>query len=542
MKIKKYILPVVSVLFLASCNYEDVNKNIYGITDDDMKQGGLMYVAPFMDMQKLVIPIGSPTESTGPGNDLANTDLMSAGNYIGFWGMNNNWNFGTEANWNFTEGRMSYAYQNLYSKFFRSWNNINMNVKDSDNLADKEVGAIANIVKVIAWSRATDVFGPIVYTNAGNGDIAPKLDSQETVYKAMLADLYASAQILNQSVSKILPAYDVIYNGNPQNWTRLANSMMLRLAVRVHFKNPTLAKEFIEKALDPKNGGVIENIAQEAKIKNSEKMPLMNSMIPTVVDYKETRQGATIWSYLKGYDDPRMNVYFEPGIYKDKTDFYPLAPTNKQKKYEGPNSPEFASKPKVDANTPIYWFRTSEVLFLKAEAALFGLSTGGDAKAFYEAGVTMSFEENGVNGAGSYLSKDKVKPQDVTNREVVYDWNYSCIISEGNVSPQWNVSAGKEKQLQQIITQKYLALYPNAVEAWTEYRRTGYPFLMKPNDDRAYSRIGAEEKAMTPERFRFSSLEYGTNPNMSEVQKLLGGDDQGATKLWWVRSDRPKQP
>lgn len=124
MKIRKYLIPVLSVLALASCDYEKINTNIYGITEEEMKQGGLLYGAPFMDMQKLVIPIGSPTESTGPGNDLANTDVMSAGNYIGYWGMNNNWNFNTEATWNFTDARMNYAYQNFYSKLFRAWNDI----------------------------------------------------------------------------------------------------------------------------------------------------------------------------------------------------------------------------------------------------------------------------------------------------------------------------------------------------------------------------------------------------------------------------------
>ena len=97
-------------------------------------------------------------------------------------------------------------------------------------------------------------------------------------------------------------------------------------------------------------------------------------------------------------------------------------------------------------------------------------------------------------------------------------------------------------KLQKIITQKYLALYPNAVEAWTEYRRTGYPYLLKPAYDKAYVSIGGEEDAITPERFRFAPAEYGTNPNMSEVPAQLGGEDQGATKLWWVRNNRPKQP
>lgn len=258
MKIRNYLIPVFSVLALASCNYEQINTNIYGVTEEGMKTGGLLYGAPFMDMQKLVIPIGSPTESTGPGNDLANTDIMSAGNYIGYWGMNNNWNFNTEATWNFTDARMSYAYQNFYSKLFRAWNDIYKHTKNSEDPADKEVQAVANIVKVTAWLRATDVFGPIVYTNAGNGDIAPKLDSQETVYKAMLADLKDASQLLVNTASKVLPSYDVIYNGNASNWVRLANSLMLRIAVRVHFKDEALAKEYITFALDPSHGGVIE--------------------------------------------------------------------------------------------------------------------------------------------------------------------------------------------------------------------------------------------------------------------------------------------
>lgn len=539
MKIKKYIFPVVSLLALASCNYPEVNTNVYGITEEEMKQGGLLYGAPFMDMQQLVIPIGSPTQTTGPGNDLANTDIMSGGNYIGYWGMNNNWNFNTEASWNFTEPRMNYAYQNLYSKLFRSWNSIYQYTKDSEDPADKQVEALVNVVKVAGWLRATDAFGPIVYTKAGDGNIAPKLDKQEVVYKAMMADLHKSAKILSQATSKVLPAYDAIYDGNAQNWARLANSLLLRMAVRVHFKDETLAKEYIGKALNQEFGGVIENEAQEAKIQNSEKMPLMNSMLPIVVDYKEARLGATIWSYLSGYGDPRLNAYFAEGVYWGNAGFYAIAPTSDRAKREGANTAEYAARPKVDANSPLFWFRASETYFLKAEAALYGLIQD-DVKTLYEAGVAQSFKENGVS-LGSYLSNEK-KPKDVRNSELNYNYSYSCIISEGNVSPKWDANGGKEKQLQQIITQKYLALYPNAMEAWTEYRRTGYPYLMKPADKNAYSRINGEASMITPERFRFSPQEYGTNPNMSEVPGLLEGEDQGATRLWWVRNDRPKQP
>ena len=90
---------------------------------------------------------------------------------------------------------------------------------------------IANIVRNIAWLRATDVFGPIAYNSAGDGSIAPKFDSQEVVYRSMLADLSKSVELLNTISYSVMAQYDLIYNGNVQNGLKLANSLMLRIAV-----------------------------------------------------------------------------------------------------------------------------------------------------------------------------------------------------------------------------------------------------------------------------------------------------------------------
>lgn len=542
----KYLLSSIVLVCFASCDYEKVNSNIYGVSDEEMKQGGLLYGTSFQEMQQSVIPIGSPTLVTDPGNRLQNTDLISSGNYIGYFGNNNYWTPLNEALWNFSDERMDYAYQNFYSNLFRAWNNIYKEVKDSNDPYDLQVASVANIVKITGWLRATDVFGPIVYTNAGNGDIAPKLDAQEEVYRAMLKDLANASAILRENSSNVLSDYDVIYSGNTASWVRFANSLMLRIAVRVRYKDEALARTYIEMALKPENGGVIEDKSQEAKIQNSDKMPLMNSMLPSVNDYKETRMGATIYAYLNGYDDPRLPAYFNKGSYNGKENYLAVVPTNKKPKGEGIKSAEYASKPKVETNTSLYWMRASEVYFLKAEAALYGLLPSEDAQLLYEAGVRMSFEENGVSGVDEYL-KGTGRPDDVNAMDNMYDMSYSCTISSGNTSPNWNdCTSGnkdqKEEQFQKIITQKYLALYPNAVEAWTEYRRTGYPYIMKPADSGAPARITASDDCLAPERFRFAPSEYTTNPNMNEVPALLGGDDQGATKLWWVRSDRPIQP
>lgn len=544
---KKYIILLLTLYSMSACDYETVNTDPYGVSDEEL--GPLKYGARFMNMQQRVIPIGSPSLTTGPGNDLQNTDLISSGNYIGYFGNNNNWGFNNESNWNFTDSRMNYAYQNFYSSIFLPWNEIYEIAKDAESPSEQAILEMANIVRNVAWLRATDVFGPIAYTSAGDGSIAPKFDSQEVVYKTMMADLAKSVELLNTISYRVMSQYDLIYDGNVQNWVKLANSLMLRMAVRVHFKDEALAREYIAKALDPKNGGVIEDIASEAKIQTSAKMPLLNSMMASVNDYNETRMGATIWGYLRGYRDPRLSKYFTQGTYGYgsymQKDYFAVAPENTNSKQETTWSEKFASRPNIDANSPLYWFRASETYFLKAEAALYNLMEG-DPQTFYEQGVSMSFQENGVNGFTADYLETTDKPLGIRTMAYWYG-DYGHDLSIGNTSPKWDDYTGslpqKDEQLQKIITQKYLALYPNAVEAWTEYRRTGFPYIMKPMDGAAAGRIGASaEDTRAPERFRFAPTAYNSNPNMAEIPKLLGGDDIGATKMWWVRSDRPKQP
>ncbi|ADV42039.1 SusD/RagB family nutrient-binding outer membrane lipoprotein [Bacteroides helcogenes] len=547
MKIKKYLLLLASCgILTAGCDdYVNINKSTTGVTDEELEAGGLIYGTQLMEMQQRVVPIGSPTSTTGPGNDLAVTDVMSSGQYVGYFGMNNNWKMSTEATWDFTDNRMHYAYEQLYMKVYQPWVQIYQKIGTSEDMEKQEIMSIFNIVRVAGWLRATDCFGPIVYSNAGKGSLAPNPDKQEDVYKYMLKDLEACVNTLNKSASKIMPKYDLIYNGEPAKWVKFANSLMLRMAIRMRYVAPDLAKEYAIKALDSRNGGVIETKADEAKIGSSPKLPLLNSLIATI-DYKENRMGATAWAYLKGYKDPRIEKYYTKGRAYGEEDYFAIAPGNAETKGEGENTAEFASAPKVTNSDPLYWFRASEVFFLKAEAALFKLIEG-DAQALYEAGVKMSMDEWGINSdaASAYLNNGDGLPAEITVYNYYYaTWgnSYSSNIQEGNVSPKWDAAAGTEKKLQQIITQKYIALYPNGVEAWTEYRRTGYPYLMRLYDTTFPNKIGAEATARTPERFKFSADEYkGNEEGMRQTTTLLGGPDKGSTKLWWVRSDRPVQ-
>ena len=546
MNIKKYILPLMAFAALSACNQEEINTNIYGVSDDDLRLGGLDYGTALMDMEQQVIPIGSPNETTGPGNDLQATDLISSGSYIGYFGNNNNWSSNIEASWNFVDGRMDYIYNQLYTDVTKPWVTIYKLAKDSQKPSDKRILAIANIVKVMGWLRATDAFGPIVYTQAGSGSITPTPDSQEVVYKGMLKELSEATAVLRDAQVKILPNSDLVYDGDPASWVRLANSLMLRMAVRVHFKDQALAQEYITKATDPANGGLIVQANQVAKVASSSKLPLRSPYLASVDEYKETRMGATIWAYLDGFKDPRNEKLFKEAE-DPRIELYglpkrmPLAPTGSQPKTDERAK---ASVPREIEKNEVIWFRASETKFLLAEAALYGLYNNESAQSLYEAGIKLSFEELGASGAKEYYSQADVKPSELSSAlNSIYSSPYSDNISNGNIVPLWDENASQEKKLQRIITQKYIALYPNAIEAWTEYRRTGYPYIMKPQDAAAITRIGGVfgGKERTPERFSFPASSYSNNPNLSVIPKLLGGKDEGITKLWWVRDNRPVQ-
>ena len=546
MNIKKYILPLMAFAALSACNQEEINTNIYGVSDDDLRLGGLDYGTALMDMEQQVISIGSPNETTGPGNDLQATDLISSGSYIGYFGNNNNWSSNIEASWNFVDGRMDYIYNQLYTDVTKPWVTIYKLAKDSQKPSDKRILAIANIVKVMGWLRATDAFGPIVYTQAGSGSITPTPDSQEVVYKGMLKELSEATAVLRDAQVKILPNSDLVYDGDPVSWVRLANSLMLRMAVRVHFKDQALAQEYITKATDPANGGLIVQANQVAKVASSSKLPLRSPYLASVDEYKETRMGATIWAYLDGFKDPRNEKLFKEAE-DPRIELYglpkrmPLAPTGSQPKTDERAK---ASVPRVIEKNEVIWFRASETKFLLAEAALYGLYNNESAQSLYEAGIKLSFEELGASGAKEYYSQEDVKPSELSSAmNSIFSSPYSDNIANGNIVPLWDENASQEKKLQRIITQKYIALYPNAIEAWTEYRRTGYPYIMKPQDGTAITRIGGVYggKQRTPERFSFPASSYSNNPNLSVIPKLLGGKDEGITKLWWVRDNRPVQ-
>ena len=124
--------------------------------------------------------------------------------------------------------------------------------------------AVATIIKVEAMHRVTDIYGPIPYTKYGQGVFSTTYDSQQTVYEAFFTELDGAITALtsyvtaNPGATPFAP-YDNIFNGDYKEWLKFANSLRLRLAIRISMVDPTLAKTEAEKSCADPNGLMISN-------------------------------------------------------------------------------------------------------------------------------------------------------------------------------------------------------------------------------------------------------------------------------------------
>ena len=95
--------------------------------------------------------------------------------------------------------------------------------------------------------------------------------------------------------------------------------------------------------------------------------------------------------------------------------------------------------------------------------------------------------------------------------------------------------ASEEEQLERIITQKWIAMFPNGTEAWSEFRRTGYPLIFPVRSNYPTSGVDTNKQIR---RMVFPQSEYSNNgAAVQEAVKLLGGPDNGGTKLWWDKKN-----
>lgn len=153
---------------------------------------------------------------------------------------------------------------------------------------------------------------------------------------------------------------------------------------------------------------------------------------------------------------------------------------------------------------------------------------GGSAKSFYEEGIRLSFEQWGVSGADNYIADNTSMPEGYKDPAGLN--SYSGATSKITIA--WDDS-DNSGNLERIITQKWLANFPLGLEAWAEYRRTGFPKLMPVVVNNSGGTVSSQRGARRlayPQDERTNNAEY-----YQHALQMLGGADNMGTDVWWAK-------
>lgn len=515
----KYISFSLLAILSVSCtkNFKDINTDPDKVTDEMLDMDNLRSGGAISAMQMDVIPC-----SDEGANAYQRAQNLVGDIFSGYMSGSNNWNGSSNNNtYNLRFGGWSdVLFDIAYTKVMPQWKTISSD-KDKENSPVSY--AMGQVIKIMALHRVTDAYGPIPYSKFGQGLFTP-YDSQEAVYNSFFTELDEAIEILedyaiSNPASRPLQQYDLIYEGDISKWAKFANTLKLRLAMRISYADPVNAQKYAEQAVGSRLGVMTGN-DDNAELHSVGGIVVYNPLQVLWFMYNDTRMGASMESFLKGYNDPRMEKYFSESTL-DEGGFHGM-----RNGINVDNVEEYRklSSPNVSNTDPVLWMCAAEAYFLRAEGAARGWDMKGQEKELYETGVKTSFDQHGAS-IGAYLTTEASPAKFV---DAVGGNSIGALTS---ISPVYNESDSFEKKLERIITQKWLAMFPEGMEAWSEFRRTGYPKIFPVVVNNSAGTIDTETQIR---RLLFPQTEYDNNSqNVQKAISLLGGADNGGTRLWW---------
>ena len=364
--------------------------------------------------------------------------------------------------------------------------------------------AVSDVMAVLAYTILTDAYGSIPYFEGGkgnSGELSPVYDSQDVIYEDMINRLSADIETLKTADGTVdLIGQDPVFDDDPDLWLRFANSLRLRLAMRIRHVEPGQAAGIISASLDESlmTSNLHNAVSYNVDGENSQ----MYSPWYGTFDFWNFRISDRLITELSSTNDPRLAIYAktnEAGIYKGFVNGWvdEIFGVEINKDYS------FPGDYLVSKGTNTYLMTAAEIAFLQAECALFSLG-GTDANAHYRRGIELTMRRVGV-------SEDDITAFLATETATL--------------------SGTPEEQFEQIGTQLWLSFAPNFTEAYAAMRRTGYPVI--PARDGITTTLGVTNGEL-PSRIIYPLSEKLTNnPNVEKAIDGMGGEDVLATRLWW---------
>jgi len=487
---KKYIL-IIAILFtvgISGCKKDflslEVNPNTPSVTSPQFTLAGAEKVAA----------------------DIVNTNYSEYGVWVGYW----------TSSGNFVPSPQLQQYQittDNYQVFGQLYSNLtNFNLLETTSTGTASLAnfqAIAKIMKAYDFQQLVDNYNDVPYTQAFKAPavLFPKYDKGQDIYNDLVKQLDAAIALINANGSATNPGVsDIIYHGDMVKWKKFANTLKLRLAIRqsnlsANAAQADLAATSSEGYIDEASGATANPGYANSDSNGGQESPFwrgygFDQSGNPVGGNTYFRANAYSINLLNTNNDLRLTRLYAPnnaGAYKGIVFGDVNAAANAA---TSPNGPGLLKSPTMDA----VLLSSSESLFLQSEGVQRGWITG-DAKDFFQRGITASFVALGLTAAQA-----------------------TTYYSQAFTNVNWDSSADK---IQAIITQKYISLngYSN-LEAFNEYRRTLFPVgVPRSIDPKA---IGTS----IPSRVFYPTSEYQQNAASVSAEGTIS---QFTSKIFWAK-------
>lgn len=428
--------------------------------------------------------------------------------------------------------------------------------------------AVGKILKGLYFSKYTDIFGELPYSETGNPDIVtPGFDTQSDIYQGIITELdeamdaIGSLTVSGEGVDD-MGDNDLLYGGDLQKWKTLANTLKLKLGIRAQgAPGATFADAAISQALA---GPLMEATGDDALLIKDEEISQWGSAAYGDIWHNfgglgsKWHLGEVLISALRDNDDPRLSVFAKPAAGGSMT-FRKPATADEVKAHDLMlqtlddagvvyNTSETGDEVTVSFAANTYYigqptrlngvsydyagwdmFSTpadviinpknggpisSEIILTSADAFLMRAlaavnGAGGDANALYQSGVSRSMEHWGVGS--------------------------SDIADFLATSPMGSLTGTPDQMREQIATQRWIANYTNGFEGWAIVRKSGYPAALANGVSDADIFSMGDTNGAYPQRMRYGNSARDKNgTNLDVALGRQGADDIGVT-LWWAK-------
>lgn len=385
-----------------------------------------------------------------------------------------------------------------------------------DLTAPEDVNKLSavRIWSALVFSKITDIFGDVPYKEAGLGyienNIAPAYELQKDIYTDLLNEIDEAINAFDEN-KKTFGIQDIVYQGDIAKWKAFANSLMLRLALRVADADQALAKKYIKKAID---NGLITNNSDALIVDHFEggegfsKNAIGENLVKEL-DAGKCTMGKVWIDWLKSYNDPRLQIVALPtadGQFRGLPNGYiPVTIT----KYEGVENVDIKTfysqfnQKLFNANTPNILLSYAEVELMVAECIERGFAIG-DAETHYKKGVTAAMKDYTI-------------------------YNDNLVISDDQIAAYLEANPYNADQALKMINEQYwAATYLNWSENYSNMRRSDYPVL----PDNPYSLNETDSKM--PNRLVYPIGETNSNfKHYTEAVSRMKNGNVMTEKVWW---------